>query len=128
MNKNTRNTENPYELISGIRLSFENDKSLNVAIHATKFDAKKVKKAMHLTMSEFNTISPRLPKKKGEVAVYKVLNNVSKFAKKCKNPIEVISIFMDAYNANKDIFTINISTAPVYPDSIDKQFVLKTLI
>ena len=126
--KNTRNTDNPYELISGIRLSLSNNKSLNVAIYGSSFDCIRVKKRSDLIMKKFDVVPPRVPKKKSEVEAYQFFYRISKFAQKCKNPIEVINLFIDAYHENKDILSISVSTSPVYSDNADKHFVMNTLL
>ena len=126
--KNTRNTDNPYELISGAKLFFKDDPSISVSIYATKFDCKRVKKHNHLIMTEFDVIEARKPKKKSEKQVIELFKRVVKFSKLCKNPVEVITIFFDAWEENKKLIDIDISTCPVYPDNADKNFVLRTLI
>ena len=126
--KNTRNTDNPYELVSGVRLSLSDNKSMNVAIHGSVFDCIRVKKRPDFIMKKFDVIPPRSPKKKSEVAAYKLFSRIAKFSRKCKNPIEVINLFIDAYNENKDKISINISTTPIYSDNADKHFVMNTLV
>lgn len=126
--KNTRNTDNPYELISGIKLSLTDNRSMNVSIHGSVFDCIRVKKRSYLIMKKFDVIPPRLPKKKSEVAAYDLFYKIFKFAKKCKSPIEVINLFIDAYHENEDKLSINISTSPLYSDNADKHFVMNTLL
>ena len=126
---NSRNTSNPYELISGIKLISKYNKNISVGISATDFsyvsdnDGKK-----HLIMRKFDVNSKHDIKHNNDYAVVKLFKNIESFANKCKNPLEVITLFIDAYKENKNKLSIKIKTCPAYSDMLDSKFVYESLI
>lgn len=127
--KNSRNTENPYELIAGVKLISKSNKNISVSIQATNFSYDSDKKGKkHLVMTNFNVSTKYSIENNNDYATAKVLKSVEKFAKLSKNPLEVITIFVDAYKKNKGKLIIKIKTCPAYPDMMDSKFVYNELL
>ena len=79
-------------------------------------------------MSNFNVNSKYDPKYEEDYAVIKIFKNIEKFANMCNNPLEVITLLIDAYNKNKNKLCIKISTCPAYTDALDAKYVYNSLI
>lgn len=126
---NSRNTNNPYELVSGIQLVSKENKNIKVGISATKFSyvsGKKDKK--HLIMLNFDVNTQYEIKHDRDIEVVKLFKRIESFARKCKNSLEVITLFIDAYKENKNDLSIRIITCPAYTDALDPKFVYNSLI
>lgn len=124
--KNSRNTKNPYELISGVELVYKGNKHIKVSITATSFSSLNGKN--RLVMDKFNVNSVMRSNKGSDFKVVELFKKIGKFATYCKNPLEVITLFIDAYKANTELLTIKFKTCPAYPDAIDNKFVYDVLI
>lgn len=122
---NSRNTENPYELIRGIELISKDDKNIRISIFGEKFSADGKKHA--ITVSKFGVIK-KINDDSDLSAVRKLFKNLERFAKYCNNPLEVITTFLNAYKSNKDYFNIKIITMPAYSDGMDSKFVRDSLL
>ena len=126
---NSRNTENPYELISGVQLSLKGNKNVKLCISATKFSYVSNKKGKKdLIMLNFDINSKYEAKYKEDYNTIKVFKNIEHFAKMNNNPLEVITMFVDVYKKNKDKLFIKFTTCPVYNDALDSKFVYESLI
>lgn len=126
---NSRNTENPYELISGIRLRLKENKNIEIGISATKSSNVSDEKGnKYSVMLDFDVYSKYKAKYDEDYAAIKLFKNIEKFANICKNPLEVITLFIDAYKENKNDLTIRIFTHAVYPDALDSKFVYESLL
>ena len=122
--KNSIKTENPFELIQQIQLVSKEDKKLKVGIRGTSFSCTGKNR---FEMIKFEVIKPCITEN-SDIAEAKVLEKVKRFALVCKNPIEVITLIMDTYKLNRDIFKIEIMSRPTYRDAIDSRFIYNALM
>lgn len=130
---NSRNTKNPYDLISGVELRFKYNKNIKVSIVATKFDyrlenPKSNKGKRNLYMTDFTVNRVMRSNKGSDFEAVELFKRIENFARKCKNPLEVITLFVDAYKSNKEALEIKFYTCKEYSDSIDGKFVYNSLV
>lgn len=126
---NSRNTKNPYELISGVRLASKENKNIYVEISATKFSYVSNKKGKkHLVMLDFDVNSRYEMEYSEEHAIIKLFKHIERFSKSCRNPLEVITMFKDAYKQNKDMLFIKFIPCPAYADALDSKFIYESLM
>lgn len=126
---NSRNTENPYDLISGVQLISKDNKNIKVGISAIKFSyVSNEKGKKDLIMLDFDVNSKYDAKYEDDYATIKLFKNIESFANKCKNPLEVITLFIDAYKENRDKLNIKFLTCPAYTDALDSKFIYESLI
>ena len=126
---NSRNTDNPYELISGVQLISKNNKNIRVGISATKFSYISNRKGKKdLIMLNFDVNTKYDAKNEEDYYVIKLFNNIEKFANRCKNTLEVITLFVDAYKQNKNKLNIKFFTCPIYSDALDSKYVYDSII
>ena len=126
--ENSRNTDNPYELISGIKLTSKN-KNNSVGAYAINFSYEANKKGKrHLVMTNFNVRTKYNIENNNDYAIVKLFKRIESFSNKCKNPLEVITLFIDAYKENRNKLDIKITTCPEYSDMLDSKFVYNSLI
>lgn len=122
--KNSIKTENPFELIQQILLISRSDKHLRVGIRGTQFECTG-KNAFEL--KKFEVIKPTIDDNT-DIDEAKVINRVKRFALVCKNPIEVITMIMDAYKLNKELFKVEIISRPTHRDAMDSRFIYNVLM
>ena len=126
---NSRNTKNPYELISGIQLSLKGNKNVRISISATKFSYVSNKKGKkNLVMLDFDVNSKYDAKYEEDYDTIKVFKHIEHYAKLNNNSLEVITMFVDAYKKNKNKLNIKFLTCPTYTDALDIKFVYESLI
>lgn len=124
--KNSRNTNNPYELISGITLMSKRNKHMKLSIYANEYESDGSKN--NIIAKSFNVSDlPELSNEKDK-GIWSVFKKIRNFEKKTCNPLEKISMFLDAYNANKNYLYIKIRTVPAHPDALDSKFVYDELV
>ena len=79
-------------------------------------------------MRNFNVSTKYSVDNNNDYAIAKLFRHIESFANKCKNPLEVITLFIDAYKENKNKLNIKITTCPAYADMLDSKFVYNSLI
>lgn len=124
--RNSRNTNNPYDLISGITLMSKRNKHMKLSIYADNYSSEGSKNnviAKSFSVSDL----PELTNEK-DIGIWNVFKRVRNFEKKSCNSLEKISMFLDAYNANRNSLYIKIRTVPAHPDAIDSKFVYDELV
>lgn len=127
--KNSRNTDNPYELISEVKLTYKENKNIKLGISAIKFSyvsGKKGKK--ELIMLDFDINKKYDIKSEDDYAVVKLFKRIESFANMCNNPLEVITMFIDAYKENKNKLSIKFESCPEYKNALDSKFIYESLI
>jgi len=124
--KNQRNTTNPYELISGVELVSKNTKGLRIAIYGFKFRG--IDNKNKFAVTSFKVSDPPELKKNSDIGTIKLFRKIRNFSKKCNNPLEIITVFVDAYKSNKDLVNIKFRTIPTHPDALDSKFVYEQLL
>ena len=126
---NSRNTDNPYELISGVQLILKENKNIRVGISATKFSYVTNRKGKKdLVMLNFDVNSRYDAKCDEDYEVIKIFKRIEKFASINGNSLEVITQFIDAYKLNKNMLNIRFFTCPVYSDALDSKYVYESLV
>lgn len=127
---NSRNTENPYELISGVELISKDNKNIKVGISAIKFSyVSNVKGKKDLVMLNFDTYSKYEPKHKHDCMIISKFKCLEKFAAlRHSNPMEAITAFVDCYKQNRNIINIKFIPCPAYTDALDSKFIYESLI
>ena len=126
---NSRNTENAYELISEIKLISRNSKNVYIGISGTEFkNISKTGNDTHLVMSNFKVNKKYCTKHEEDYPIIRLFKNIEKFASKCNNHLEVITLLIDAFKENRKELAIKIKTCPVYSDALDYKYVFNSLI
>lgn len=124
--KNSRNTSNPYELISGVELISKNTKNLKVGIYGFKYES--IDNKNRFVVKSFNVSDKPEARKEKDIETVKVFKRIRKFAAKCNNPLEVITLFIDAYKQNKGLLNIKFRIIPTHCDALDSKFVYEQLL
>ena len=125
--KNSKNTENPYELIAGVELYSRKRKKFKLKIIGTEYKTDPSNSSF-LYVSKFKVSDLPEMKYDDELQIMELYSKIQSFTNKCINPLEIITIFIDAYKANKKLLGINFKTIPVYGDAIDSKFIYNELI
>jgi ribosomal protein L31 len=102
---------------------------IRIGISATKFSYVSNRKGnKDLVMLNFDVTKKYEPKYEGDYNVIKKFKCIERFANRCKNPLEVITLIVDAYKQNKNYLSMKIKTCPVYNDALDSKFVYESLM
>ena len=126
---NSRNTQNPYELISEIKLISKHNKNIKIELNATDFSYDIGENGKrNLVMNKFIVNKKYSKISKSDYETIKIFNSIKWFSRLCKNKLEIITLFIDAYKKNKDVLSIKIKTCLEYPDMLDSKFVYDSLI
>lgn len=120
---NSIKTRNPFNLIQSITLQCKKDKNSFISIDGSEFTCSKKNR---FEMKSF-VVNKNFENINNE-DLLKSFKRINKFAKMCKNPMEVISLVVDVYNRNRDDINIKVLTLPTHRDSIDPGYVYKSLI
>ena len=124
--KNSRNTINPYELISGVELISKNTKNLKIGIYGFKLES--INNTNKFIVKSFKVSDLPEARKNKDIEIVKLFKKIRRFSKKCSNPLEIITLFIDAYKLNKNLINIKFRTIPSHTDALDSKFVYEELL